>query len=252
MKRSTLSLALSAAILLIGGSLLWFLLIAPRPAHQPTVQAPPPAPPPAAEWHGALNLYLGSPDKLPSGVSRAELTLIKATLMDDKGVETQVFDGVQRVMLQDGFAEKVMSELVPNGPFAGLKLEFSPAAELSMTDGSVIAAVMERRETTLAFKADVPVSRSLALFARLPLEPTLKKTGDVWTANIAQAPAAADSYVFGSFMLDKRGNSQLWTLSRMTLADVIMADLGLDITKAMPGSAGFNPAAGQPIAKPPL
>jgi len=254
MRRSTISLLASAAILAVGSFLVWAFIVAPR-----LKPAPVPAPAPAAptplkaeeERHGALNLYLAAPENLPSGVTRAELTLIKATLADADGAESPVFSGVQRVMLQSGSAEKALSELVANGSWSRLKLEFSPAAELSMADGSTVAAVLEQRQAVLSFQADLPVSRTLALFARVPLETGLKKAGDTWTADLSPDPQAAERYVFGSFMLDPRGKNGVWTLPHLSLADVVKADLGLDITAVLPGSKGFNPADQAPSGQPP-
>lgn len=253
MKRSTLSLLAAAAILIIGMLAIWLFIVAPR--LKPPAPAPAPAaalPPKAEERHGALNLYLAAPERLPTGVSRAALTLSKASIFDDAGVESPVFEGVQRVMLQSGVAEKVLSELIPNGKMRRLKLEFSPAAELSMADGSTIAGLVERREVILSFEADVPVSHSLELFARLPIEPGLKKIGAAWAAELAPDPMPAERYVFGSFLLDPRGRGDLWTLPRLTLSDVIKADLGLDIDASLPGSKGFNAAEQAPTAEPPL
>ena len=255
MKRSTASLVAAAAILIAGGVAIWLFIVAPR-LKPPAVPAPAPVPavepPKAVERHGALNLYLAAPETLPTGATRVELTLAKAAIVDEAGIESPVFEGAQRVVLQPGVAEKVLSELIPNGKMRRLKLEFSPAAELSMADGSTIAAVVERREAVLSFEAEVPVSHSLALFARLPLEPGLKKTGAAWAAEITPDPLAAEAYVFGSFLLDPRGMGDLWTVPRLTLSDVIKADLGLDIKTTLPGSQGFNAAEQLPTAKPPL
>jgi len=179
------------------------------------------------------------------------VTLEKATLVDDKGTEAKAFEGIQRVMLQDGVVEKALSELIPEGRWTRLKLEFSPAAEISMADGSVLAALVERREAVLSFDAaDVAVSQSLALLARVPLVPGLKKIGEAWTANLLPDPQKAESYVFTSFQLDPRGRSDIWTLKDVTLADVINADLGLDITAILKGSQGFQPAASAPTQAP--
>lgn len=250
MKRSTLSTLASVAILVAGGLAIWFLIVAPRLKIAP--EPVPTARPPKTEApHGALNLYLAAPASLSAGVARVELTLMKATLVDDLGVESPVFQGAQRVMLQSGVVEKVLSEKVQIGDWSRLKLEFSPAAELSMADGTVTAALVERRQAILSFQADLTASRTLALFAAVPLEPALNKAGKTWTAEILPEPKPAERYVFGSYMLDQRGRGNIWTLSRLTLADIIKADLGLDISSFLPGSKGFNPADRPPLKESP-
>lgn len=251
MKRSTVSILMTVVILLAGLLAIWFFIVAPR--LKPAPVAPPPAvtPPEAREMHGALNLYLAAPEPLPAGVSRAELTLVKATLIDDAGAESPAFTGAQRVMLQGGVAEKALSELVANGQWSRLKLEFSPAAELAMNDGSTQAALVERREMTLTFRADLPISHTLALLAPVPLAPDPKRLEGTWIAEVSGTPVAAESYVFGSFMLDPRGKGDVWTLPKMTLAETIKADLGLDIRSVLKGSQGFTAAGAPPSAQPP-
>lgn len=255
MKRSTLAISLSVLLLIAGALAIWFLIVAPRLKPGPAVTPPPvTTPPPNAvrQMHGALNVYLAAPEQMPAGVTRAELTLVKATLIDDAdGTESTAFTGAQRVTLQANIAEKALSELVGNGSWTRLKLEFSPAAEMSMDDGTTIATLVDRRETTLTFQADLPISRTLALLARVPLEPALKNVEGTWTANVSPGPQKAESYVFGSFLLDPRGKSDVWTLPQMTLAEAIKADLGLDITTVLKGSQGFSPATDQPVVAPP-
>ncbi len=243
MKRSTLSLLISAAIFAVGLVLIWFLIVAPR--FKPAAPTPVPTVPPPAkteERHGALNLYLTAPVALPSGATGAEVTLVKAALVDGNGREASVFEGAQKVMLRPDAVEKTLSVLVPNRTWERLILEFSPAAEIPMADGTTIATVVERRRAVLSFHEDLPVSRSLALLARLPLAPALRKIGAVWAADIVPDPQAAESHVFGSFFLDARSVGALWMLPHARLSDVLKADLGLDIGVSLPGSKGFGPA----------
>lgn len=251
MKRLTLSLLITAAILIVGAVSIWFIIVAPRLiAPRPTPTPTPTVTPTAEERRGALNLYLTAPEKLPPGALRAELTLVKATLVDDRGAASPVFEGVQRVMLQEGVIQKVLSELIPNHAFRSLRLEFSPAAEISMADGSVVPALVGQRQVVLTFEADVPISRSLALFARVPLEAQLRGTPEAQIADLLTAPQTAESYVFGSFQLDARGRGDLWTVPQPGLASAINADLGLDISTVLQGSQGFSPADQGPVTKP--
>ena len=248
MKRSTLSLLLTAAILLVGGLSIWFLILAPRlrPAPAPTPVAPTPVAPQVEARHDALNLYLAAPGELPPDAARVELTLVKATLSGSGRADAVVFEGVRKVVLQPEVVEKALSELAPSGAWDHLTLEFSPAAEIAMKDGRLEGALLEQPRATLTFEADLPISRSLALFARLPLSPTLRTAGTGQTAGLLADPQKAESYVFGAYLLDERGRGDVWTVKSLTLADAVMADLGLDIRPAMKGSQGFNPAQQAP------
>jgi hypothetical protein len=254
MKRSTLSLLLTGAILLIGGGILWMVIFAPRLRQRAQAPTPGPAtstpetPPSATEVrYDALNVYLTAPAVMPSGAVRVELTLVKATLIRSDGVEASVFDGVQRVMLQAGSIEKVLSEAVPRGAWRTLKLEFAPVAQASMPDGSVTTALVERRVFTLSIQADLPVSRSLAVFARVPLGPELKDAGSAKTADILPDAQPAETYVFGSFQLDPRGRGNLWTTPEASLPAAIKADLGFDIVTKLKGSGGFVSPTGPAV-----
>ncbi len=254
MKRSTFSLLLAAAILVVGGLALWFFLIAPRLGHPSktgpatsTVEVPLAQKP----RNAALNLYLAAPAALPTNVVRAELTLVKATVTDADGLEVAFFEGNQRVMLQTDIVEKTLSERIPAGHWNRLKLEFSPAAELAMKDESVEAVLLGKKTATFAFDAKVPTSGSLALFAALPLERETLAAGGATVANVSDKAQTAESFVFGGFLLDPRGRGNVYTLKNATLASVIKKDLGFDITLVKTGSSGFTPAAGQPSATPP-
>jgi len=244
MKRSTLSLLLTGIILLVGVGLIWVLVVAPRlrpVAYIPTpTPVPNPVPTPAPEErHDALNLYLAAPDPLPAGAERLELTMIKATLVGTDGADVPVFAGVQTVMLQPGVIEKVLSELIPSGRWRRLKLEFSPSAVASMQDGTVTAVLLEKRTAALAFDAELPISKTLAIFARLPVASAFAAAGKTATLDLPTDPATAETYVFGSFMLDKRGTGDLWNVPSPSIAGAVKADLGFDISVTLKGSGGF-------------
>ncbi len=257
MKRSTFSILLAAAILLIGGGALWLLLIAPRlglpPFATPPVEKPTP---PATEETGparnsAINVYLAPPPALPDGAVRAELTLIKATLTDANGKSAAVFEGAQRVMLQSGIVEKAISEKIPDGHWTRLILEFSPAAELAYANGDVKPAIMGKKRATLAFDAKVAVSRSLAVFAQVPVERAVTSAEKTIIASIDEAPRTAETYIFGAFLFDPRGRGDVFSISSPTLFAVIKEDLGFDLSVVKPGSTGFQPATGQPAPQAP-
>ncbi len=251
MKRSTFSLLMAGVILLGGGMLLWFLLVAPRlqpaPAASPVSQ---PWPAPATEErHAVLNAYLTAPEALPEGVARMELTLAKATVSGDGRTDVPVFEGARRIEIQPGTVEKALSETIPTGRWNRLTLTFSPAADISMSDGTAATALLERKTAVFSFNTDLPTSRSLALLGRLPLERALGRAGAAVTANLLPDAQKTESYVFGSSMLDPRGVTGLWTLPKVTLSAVIKAELGFDITVKLPGSQGFSPAEQEPSPK---
>jgi len=250
MKRMTLSLLVTAAIVVAGTAAIWMLFTSRRLPPAPPVTTPPaaePEPEPAKPFDAALNLYLTAPAAMPAGAGRVEMTLVKASLLDASGKETAFFEGSQRAVMQEGAVEKLLSERVPAGRWTRLKLTFSPAADLSYADGRPDAgALIERREAVLSFEAETAASRTLALFARAPLEAASGEAGGVITLNFSPEPAAAEQYVFGSFFLDPRGRGGIWNVASPSLAAVVKEDLGFDITRQLPGSSGFVPAPASP------
>lgn len=249
MKRKQLALLLTLAILVLA-ALLWFLLIAPRyglpPFEKPAPTAPATSTPETVEKerHGALNLYLAPPPAIADGAARAELTLLKATVIGPDGASAVFFTGAQRVMLQPGSVQKVLSERIPDGRWTRLTLEFSPAAELAYANGGVKAALLGRKQATFSFDAQVGVSRSLAVFGVVPLEASVVAAEKALIANVSVEPRPAQTFVFGGFLLEPRGRGDVFNISNPTLASVIQEDLGFDITVVLPGSSGFQPATG--------
>lgn len=242
----TISLIATTAIIAVGGALLWLFVVAPLRSPEAPVTKPAPAPGPEGEeparpMHGALNLYLAAPERLPAGAARIELTLNEAELADGE-TRAVIFQGAQRVMLQRGVVEKVLSERVPNGRWTRLRLTFSPAAEAAYLDGRTSGALLQRRQAELAFDAELPVSRTLALFAAVPLEPEAFLASEALTLNVSTAPREAERFVLGGFLLDPRGRGDIWTIGTPTLAAVVKEDIGLDITRNGTGSSGFVPA----------
>ncbi len=252
MKRSTKSLLVVLALLLLGAAL-WFLVIAPRyglPPFGRPIDTEVPTPPTTVieekERHSALNLYLAPPAAIANDALRAELTLLKASVIGSDGKTAVFFNGVQRVMLQPGAVQKVLSERIPDGRWTRLVLEFSPAAELAYANGEVKAALMGKKQATFAFDAQVGISRSLAIFGVVPLERTVLAAEKALVANLSADPILAETYVFGGFLLEPRGRGDVFNIDNPTLVNVIKEDLGFDITVVMPGSSGFQPAATQP------
>ncbi len=255
MKRSTFSFVLAAAILAIGACALWFFLIAPRLGvppfpwtRQPVTGSATETPSTAAEKarNSVLNLYLASPPNLPDGAARAELTLTKATLTSMDGKNEVVFEGAQRVMLQSGIVEKVLSEKVTDAHWTRLTLEFSPAAELAYANTTVKAALLEKKTAMFTFDAVVGVSRSLALYAVVPFEREVFAADKAIIARIGATARPADVYVFGGFLLDPRGRGDVFTINQPSLFAVIKEDLGFDLSVVKPGSKGFTPADTSP------
>ncbi len=259
MKRSTFSIVLAAAILAIGAFALWFFLIAPRLGVAPLPWMRRPVTGSATETpataekarNSVLNLYLASSPNLPDGAIRAELTLTKATLTSADGKSSVVFEGAQRVMMQSGIVEKVLSEKILDARWTRLTLEFSPAAELAYANGNVKAALLEKKTAVFTFDATVGVSRSLALYAIVPLERNVTAADKAIIARVDAAARPADTYVFGGFLFDPRGRGDLFTLNQPSLFAVIKEDLGFDLSVVKPGSKGFTPAAASPTPQAP-
>lgn len=244
----TISLIATAIIVALGALVIW-LMVARRGALPPAAPGPAPGPAPAEEepMHGALNLYLTAPALLPAGAARVELTLVKAALGRGDGTERTFFEGSRRLMLQDGTTEKLLSDVIPNGRWTRLKLTFSPVAELAYADGRpATPAVLGRREAALSFDAEVPISRTLALFARLPIGEASGALEGATTLELPGEPVAAERYVLGGFLPDPRDRGEILVVAAPTLASVVREDLGLDITRALEGSTGFVPAATAP------
>jgi hypothetical protein len=256
MKRMTISLTATAAILVIGAALIWLLLASLRKPSAPPAVTPPETgsatePEPEPELHGALNLYLTAPAQLPAGAGRIELSLVKAALVRADGKESTFFEGSRHLVLQQGVTEKLLSEVIPNGHWNRLKLTFSPAADIAYGDGRpAAAAVLERREAVLSFDADVPTSRTLALFAVVPLEAASGEAGGAATIDLSSVPQPAERYVFGAYLLDPRDRGDIWNIPNPSLATVVKEDLGFDITRQQTGSSGFVPAKEVPSGSP--
>lgn len=247
----TISLLVTVAILVIGGVLIWLVVVSL--GRKPSAPPPPSAAEePVLAFDDALNLYLAAPERLPAGAGRVELSLTKAVLVRADGLEVPFFDGSRRLMLQPGVTEKILSERIPDGRWTRLKLTFSPVADLAFADGRPVAsAILERGTAVLSFDAEFPVSRTLALFARLPLEEASGTAGDVATISLSPEPRPAESFVFGGFLLDARDRGDLWTIASPSLAAAVKEDLGVDITRQLSGSSGFVPASGAPSAPQP-
>lgn len=256
MKRMTMSLIATVAILVVGVFALWLLVSALRGRTPAPIVTPPvpsePGQAPIGAFDGALNLYVTAPERLPVGAGRVELALVKAVLVRADGLEAPFFEGSRRIMLQQGVTEKALSERIPNGRWTRLKLTFSPAADLAFADGRPSAsAVVERREAVLSFDAEVPASRTLALFTPLPLEAESGTADSAVTLAFSPDPRPAERYVFGAFHLDPRDRGDLWSIESPTLARAVKEDLGLDITRQQTGSTGFVPADRAPETAPP-
>ncbi|WKZ29074.1 MAG: hypothetical protein QY323_06135 [Patescibacteria group bacterium] len=256
MQRKKIALFLSLAALALV-ALLWFLLIAPRyglpPFGKPAPTAPTTPTPEVVEKerHAALNLYLAPPTTIADNAARAELTLLKATVSADDGKTAVFFTGAQRVMLQPGAVQKVLSERIPDGRWTRMTLEFSPAAELAYANGDVKAALLEKKQTLFTFDAQVGISRSLAVFGVVPLEAKVMATEKALLANLSADTQPAQTFVFGGFLLEPRGRGDVFNIENPTLASVIKEDLGFDITIVLPGSSGFQPATGSAPAQTP-
>lgn len=255
MKRSTFSILLAAGLLVLCAAL-WLLFIAPRyglpPYGKKTSFSPATTTPIATEKarNSALNLYLAPPPALPDGAIRVELTVVKAQVEDASGAMTVFFEGVQRVMLQPNSVQKVLSERIPDGRWTRLSLEFSPAAELAYEDGTVKAALMGKKKAEFTFNETVGVSRSLAVFGVLPIEPDVITAEKALVANVSADPRPGQTYVFGGFLLEPRGRGDIFNISNPTLTGVIKEDLGFDLTIVKTGSSGFQPAHTEPSGSP--
>lgn len=206
--------------------------------------------PPPDGWYAVLNAYVASPEALPGGALRYEMTVVKAAL-EREGSEAVFFEGARRLMLQPGTVEKLLSEKVPQGRWERLRLTFSPAAETIDASGKSFAGLVEAREIVIALPTELKTGRTLSFVTRLRA-PIAADRGGAVALSFQTMLLDAETYELGGAFLDTRGRGEIFTLSAPSLANIIDADLGLDITaaSALPGSEGFVPPNGAPSGAP--
>ncbi len=246
MKKRTIVAAIAAAVAIIAAAAVYFFLLRPRPA----APLPPPQPPapPAAEpvRNSVINLYLADPTTLTGTTERVELTLLKAALTAPGLADVPVFDGATRVVLQRGAAERVLSAAAPPGDLKTLKLTFSPTAQVVSQGGVVTIMLVDPKETLVALDTPLPQGRTLAAMTRVPLTRAFGVKNGLPIFSLPNR-IEARSVLLGGIYLTRRETGNLYPLTDATLADVVMADLGIDIVvKPRQPGAGFVPPTSGP------
>lgn len=244
MKRRTVWIVILLLALAAGGAV-YFFLLPPQPA--------PPAPAPAAvapaakpAWNSVINLYLADVTTLTGTTERVELTLLKAALAAPGQADVPVFDGATRVVLQRGAAERVLSAAAPPGDLKTLKLTFSPTAQVVSQGGVVTIMLVDPKETAVALDTPLPQGRTLAAMTRVPLTRAFGVKNGLPIFSLPNR-IEARSVLLGGIYLTRRETGNLYPLTGATLADVILADLGIDISvKPRQPGAGFVPPTSAP------
>lgn len=246
MKKRALVVAIALVVAAASAAAVYFFLLPPKPA-------PAPGPPPAVEapaakpaWNSVINLYFADPVMPPGTTERIELTLLKAALASPGREDVPVFEGATRIVLQRNVAEQVLSAAAPYGQAKTLKLTFSPVAQVVSQGGVVTTMLVEPKETSVALDADLPQGRTLFAMVRVPLDRVFGVRNGV---PIFSPPnrLEARSVLLGGSYLTRREVGALYTLTNATLADVVKADLGIDINvKPLQPGTGFVPPTSAP------
>ena len=249
MKRSSISIIVAAAILLIGGGVLYVLItgrlrlpVGPSaPPGQPTQETG--APKVADEIpRAAFGLYFLGPDADVDRAQRVELTLLSATLKRKDGKEFPVYSGRLTVIVQRDAAEKLFAELVPAGEYGELKLTFQPSALIVAADGSAAPAFLPQDELTLKLTETLAQGRTMAALMRLGFADAFGIQNNVPTFRIP-AESEAETTTFGGVFASKKGYGSILSPAAKTLSSLIKADTGMDISPKVPqgGSEGYTP-----------
>lgn len=249
MKRSNLILIISSVLLVALLVSLYFFVIRPRLAPLEVVE--PPAPPATeeptlpSEQNSAINLYFSTPFDL-RGVTRVELTLLGAEMTRKDGLTFKVFEGTERIMSQKGIVQKVFSERIFHGDAASLALSFGPTAQVVHEDGRSETVFLPSRQLVITLDEEVRLSQTLNVMTALPRSTSFGKRDAVTTLKLPPR-TEAETHVMTSLFYRPRTNGEIYTLQGATLADAILADIGLDIRprEDLTGSPGFaNPTEG--------
>ena len=246
MKRSTQSILLAAAILVVGGALIVWAVIRFRLIPSP---APAPAPAPAGlteEKYSAVDLYIAGPSDGPDSVDRVELTLLKAAATRKDGKTFTVAETPVRIDLQRDAMQKAVDDLLPEGPYGTLTLTFAPTGQLVPKSGAPTLLYLPKTTLDIDLNAAIPRSRTLAALVHLKLE------GFGAKENVATftLPAAltAETYVLGGIYVNARSLGNVLAGHAPTIGSAIKTDLGIDITPVPgeTGSPGYTPPTSNP------
>ena len=246
MKRSTQSILLAAAILVIGGAVIVWMVIRFRLIPSP---APAPAPAPAAlteEKYSAVDLYIAGPADGPASVDRVELTLLKATATRKDGKTFTVTEKPVRIELQRDVMQKAVNDLLPEGPYGTLTLTFAPTGQLVPKSGAPTLLYLPKPSFDIDLGAAIPRSRTLAALVHMKLEGFGVKE-NVATFTLP-SPLTAETYVLGGIYVNARWLGNVLSASAPTIASAIKADLGIDIApvSGQTGSPGYTPPTSNP------
>jgi hypothetical protein len=234
MKRSSIAIA-AAALILVGGGIILYVLVSGRLGRPSAPETPPTA---GTEGEGApadevaraaLDVYFLGPDAGADRAQRVELTLLSATLKRKDGKEFPVYAGRTTVVVQQDAAEKLFAELIPAGDYGELVLTFQAAALIVAPDGSAAPAFLPQSEVTLRLTETLVPGRSMAVLARFGFTDAFGVQNSVPTFRL---PAAVDaeSVTFGGIFASKKSYGSILSPSAKTLAALIKADTGMNIT----------------------
>ena len=246
---------IAAVLVIAAGVAAYFLflkpLIAPKtgaPTSQTGGATPPVVKAKPDDYNSAIDLYLAGPDDAPAAISRVELTLIKAEVTRNDKKTFKVFEGATRIVVQKGVTEKALNELMPAGAYGTLALTFLPTGAIVAADGSSQSAFLPNRVLTIDLTQEIPISRTLALLARLDLAASRFGLQSGVPTYILPATLTDESYVLGGIFRNSARIGDLWQIANPNLAEVVHQDLNLDIRpkSGLTGTPSFGAATASP------
>jgi hypothetical protein len=203
--------------------------------------------PETGERNAVLNLYLHAPLPL-AGIARMEMTLTGLEAVDEAGAVHAVSEDARRMTLQHGIVQKIANARVPAGRIERLILTFGPTARITADDRTVQTVFLPERTLAVDIKDDAPLSGTMNVLIALPRNTAFGEDGGVLTLELP-ASTASDRANLGGFFLNERSIGEVYAIADATIRDVILADIGLDITprEGARGSTGFDaPDEAQP------
>ena len=252
-------LIILALLFAIGAFLIWrYFLKAylPSPGSKiPTASTgiiTKPAPNLVENFYAGVNMYLSGPDVPVTGMSRLELTLVKAEVVRNDAKTFTVFEGATKLIVEKGISQKALNVLMPAGPYGKLILTFLPTASLVAVDGKPQTAFLPNRTVTIDMKETVPESRTLTSLVHLDLDQS--RFGIKSGVPTYQLPPTleAEKYLLGGIFKNDNAIGSVWQLTKPTLATVVQRDLNLNIApkQELPGTPGYTPPTAPPQPAP--
>ena len=251
MRKKKLAWIIAIAFTLIAALIIGLLVyLAPKePEPTPAVVIPETLSVPV-DRNSTLNLYFGTQFKLPGSISRIELTVESASLVHDSGEEVPVFEGLARIIVFNGAAQLVFSEMIPNAKYESLKLSLGSAARLVGKDGSLSNVYLPKDILTIDLSSvEVPLSRTLNVLVTMPKNITFGEKNGIATL-IMTEKIDSETFILGGIFYHPKSVGKIFDLPKLSLQNVIRADLGIDIypPNTGGGSRGFESPTKQPPA----